>query len=102
MFGGVIMHFHYYLGNTSYNDGHRHRYQGMTSIDNDVLGHVHEMAGITSFEDGHTHNYKSVTGPAIYANGMHYHMYRGETSVADRHIHNYDGNTSFNFNNGWY
>ncbi|WP_422691252.1 YmaF family protein [Clostridium thermosuccinogenes] len=60
------MHSHSFSGYTSYNNGHRHYYMGMTSISPDVPGHIHYMAGYTSFDDGHTHAYRSATGPAIY------------------------------------
>ena len=83
------MHSHSYAGRTSYNDGHWHNYQGMTSRDPDVPGHIHHMTGCTSCDDGHFHNYKSATGPAIYVGDKHYHMYCGVTEVADRHVHCY-------------
>ncbi|PNT92270.1 YmaF family protein [Clostridium thermosuccinogenes] len=90
----LFMHSHSFSGYTSYNNGHRHYYMGMTSISPDVPGHIHYMAGYTSFDDGHTHAYRSATGPAIYIGSMHYHGYRGTTGIADRHTHNYDGRTS--------
>ncbi len=89
------MHSHSFAGRTSFNDGHTHDYQGVTSSVKDFPGHTHIMSGETSLDDGHTHLYRSSTGPAIYVGDKHYHMYSGVTLVADRHTHDYRGATSF-------
>jgi hypothetical protein len=88
------MHSHFYVGKTSYNDGHWHDYKGTTSSDPDIAGHVHYMSGSTSVDDGHSHGYRSATGPAIYLDGKHYHMYCGVTEIADQHTHTYNASTS--------
>jgi hypothetical protein len=35
------MHTHYYMGETSYDDGHIHRYRGITSPSPNYPGHTH-------------------------------------------------------------
>jgi len=81
------LHSHFYNGRTTLNDGHVHRYSGVTSSDPDVPGHIHYMVGETTFDDGHIHRYTLQTSPGIAVDGGHTHYYQASTSFEDGHIH---------------
>ncbi|MCX7709290.1 MAG: YmaF family protein [Clostridia bacterium] len=85
------MHTHRYVNTTSYDDGHRHGFKGVTSCSSEDPAHIHYMVGTTTYEDGHTHRYRLQTSPAIIVNGQHYHLYCGVTTVDDEHLHSMDG-----------
>ena len=62
--GGLDEHTHYYEGFTTCENGHVHRYCGITgpAVACPGYGHSHEMYGRTSFDDGHIHYYRAFTG----------------------------------------
>lgn len=88
------MHTHYYRGETSYEDGHRHNYSGMTSPAPDTPGHTHMISDRTSMNDRHTHRFSFSTGPAREYRGGHVHHYAGVAQFNDGHIHTMGGCTS--------
>jgi hypothetical protein len=88
------LHSHNFRGVTTFNDGHVHRYGGMTSSDPNVRGHTHSMAGETTYNDGHIHRYSLQTGPEIRVGTGHTHYYRAATTFNDGHVHYLYGYTS--------
>lgn len=57
-------HIHYYKGETSKENDHRHYfcyYTGPSIPSSCGCGHYHQFAGVTSCDDGHTHYYKGKT-----------------------------------------
>lgn len=62
--GGGCDHVHRIKGETTKDDGHRHKYCYYTSPampDASRCGHYHYFYGVTSYDDGHTHYYRGVT-----------------------------------------
>ncbi len=87
-------HVHEFLGETTYYDGHRHRYKGSSSPVHYVGNrHVHRIVIIIDIEDGHDHKIEVLTGPEIYTDRGHVHRFLGRTSRRGRrpHEHRYDG-----------
>ncbi len=88
------MHTHYYMGETSFDDGHTHRFRGETSPSPDFPGHTHLLMGDTSVDDRHRHEYRISTSRQIAAGGGHYHDYNADTEYAHGHVHAMRGFTS--------
>ena len=63
----VDNHVHFFEGVTTFDDGHVHRYRGVTGGPIPIPGgeHYHIFSGVTSFDDGHSHSYYGKTGPGI-------------------------------------
>lgn len=87
---------HRMSGNTSINDGHRHRFRNLTVRFIPGNGtHRHTFNGITQVTEGHRHRYSGITGPAINGQGpRHFHRFRQLTRFADGHRHLISGRTS--------
>jgi hypothetical protein len=63
--GGLDQHVHYFNGVTTLNDGHTHKYVGITGPAVPIQGgHVHLISGVTSFDDHHIHYYGNYTEPS--------------------------------------
>lgn len=93
---GRPVHTHPFSGITSFDDGHRHQYAGVTEPAPSGVQHVHRYFTVTSFEDGHTHEIRGTTGPAVpVPGGGHIHYFEGFTTVSGRspHTHRYFGET---------
>lgn len=93
---GRPLHTHGFAGITSLDDGHRHRYSGLTLPAPSGVPHTHAYETITTFDDGHKHLIRGRTGPAIpVPGGGHIHFFRGTTTVNGRtpHYHTYSGQT---------
>ncbi|MFZ5644852.1 MAG: YmaF family protein [Bacillota bacterium] len=87
--GPVVGHVHAYRGRTSFDEGHLHRFEGISTRSvGGVDAHVHRLIGTTTFDDGHIHNYNITTGPGIPAGpGQHVHRYNGVTTLNGRPLH---------------
>lgn len=90
-------HVHQFSGWTSFDDGHRHGYSGVTgpSIYSERT-HYHRMSA-TTLNDGHTHSFSITTGPAESVGpSTHIHRYFGVTTPNGRgpHTHRFAGTTS--------
>ena len=62
--GGEYDHIHYYEGETTKDDGHRHKICYCTGPAMPAAcgcGHYHYFYGVTSCDDGHTHYYRGMT-----------------------------------------
>lgn len=62
--GRNVDHVHYYSGETSKDDKHRHNvcyYTGPALPSASGCGHYHYFYGITTCEDGHIHYYRGMT-----------------------------------------
>lgn len=88
------MHTHYYMGETSYNDGHIHNYRGITSPSPNYPNHTHLLMGDTTVNDRHLHEYRISTNRQIETRDGHYHEYSGDTDYAQGHDHSMQGSTS--------
>lgn len=82
-----MYHTHNYLGKTSFNDGHRHEYQGITSAASSGVPHIHYVVGYTDYADGHTHYYSMETSSDYHVQGGHTHYISGTTYIAEDHYH---------------
>jgi hypothetical protein len=87
-------HTHLYRGETSFNNGHKHGYWGVTSPSPDVPGHTHDLGGRTCEQDRHMHRYTFATGPERGNSGGHVHYFVGAAEYSDGHIHTMAGYTS--------
>ncbi|ETT66671.1 YmaF family protein [Paenibacillus sp. FSL H8-0457] len=87
---------HRMSGNTSINEGHRHRFRNLTDRFIPGIGtHRHSFNGITQIADGHRHRYSGITGAAINGQGpRHFHRFRQMTQFADGHRHLISGRTT--------
>lgn len=93
---GRRVHVHSFSGTTSFDDGHKHQYAGMTNPAPTGVDHVHGYYTVTSLDNGHTHVIQGTTGPSIpLPGGGHYHYFEGYTTVNGIHPHShmYSGNT---------
>jgi len=93
---GMPVHVHPFSGVTSFDDGHRHGYAGMTEPAPNGVPHTHAYSTTTSFNDRHSHAISGRTGPAIpLQGGGHLHIFQGVTTVngATPHRHSYSGRT---------
>lgn len=88
------MHNHNYIGETSYDDGHSHRYRGVTSPSLNYPGHTHLLLGNTTFNDRHLHQYRVPTDQQIETRNGHFHEYSGDTDYTQGHDHVMQGSTS--------
>ncbi|HHW44454.1 MAG TPA: hypothetical protein GXX25_11740 [Desulfotomaculum sp.] len=83
-------HVHFFSGETSYEYGHLHRYQGYTGpAVGQGLAHTHRIRVITTVELGHDHLIDVETGPGIATAGGHVHEFRGVTSISGRPPHSH-------------
>lgn len=66
--GDGAQHVHRYEGVTSFDNGHAHRFQGVTgpAVPLPDGGHTHELVGETSFDNGHDHLFLGSTGKCIW------------------------------------
>lgn len=91
-----VYHVHPFSGVTSYDDGHVHRYMGVTEPAPTGVPHVHRYFTVTTVDQGHTHAIQGVTGPAVdLPGGGHVHYFEGTTTVNGMrpHTHQYKGTT---------
>jgi hypothetical protein len=94
---GQPIHTHEFKGNTSFDDGHRHRYAGTTEPAPSGIQHTHKYFTFTSVDNRHNHQIRGITGPAIpLGSGGHFHEFSGFTTVdgTTPHRHRYSGRTS--------
>lgn len=94
---GRPVHTHEFKGTTSFDEGHSHRYAGITEPAPSGVQHNHRYFTFTTFDDSHRHQIRGITGPAIsLPNGGHYHEFNGVTTVdgTTPHRHMYSGRTS--------
>ncbi|MNB68582.1 YmaF family protein [compost metagenome] len=93
--GRPVVHTHPFSGVTSYDDGHDHKYAGVTEPAPSGVPHVHRYFSITSIDQGHTHVIQGITGPAIPVPGGHIHHFEGVTTISGirPHSHDYKGVT---------
>ncbi|MGZ9584386.1 YmaF family protein [Paenibacillus marinisediminis] len=87
---------HRMSGNTSFNFGHRHRFDNFTKRFIQGIGtHRHTFDGFTQIALRHRHFFSGITGPAINGQGArHFHRFRVFTRFADGHRHLMSGRTS--------
>jgi hypothetical protein len=99
-------HVHEYRNETSVDDRHRHRMEGVTGPVVQVgNSHIHYICGSTSFDDGHRHLYTDYTGPARYSrDNSHVHEYKGYVAHAGDplHVHKYYDKTGPAIYNHYY
>lgn len=84
-----MYHSHYYSGKTSYDDGHRHKYRGHTTLAPSGVPHTHYILGYTSYDDGHTHYYMIQTTIDYPVPGGHIHGICGVTQISHDHYDHY-------------
>lgn len=87
-----VRHVHEFVGSTQINDGHNHRFAGVSGpaiLTNS--SHVHRIAVRTDFYEDHVHRLNRLTGRAIdVGGGRHIHfVINGLVTLADGHRHPY-------------
>lgn len=68
-------HSHYYSGITSFENGHIHGYEGITTLAPTGVPHVHYIQGITTYDDGHVHTYWLTTIQALVNTKIYNFLY---------------------------
>jgi len=87
-----VRHVHEFVGSTQINDGHNHRFAGVSGpAIRTNSSHVHRIAVRTDFYEDHVHRLNRLTGRAIdVGGGRHVHFVRnGLVTLADGHRHRY-------------